>query len=138
MGREDYNISDKKYNHALSIIASGESNISEISREVKIDWRTAKKIYQDPDTHEMIMEQANDLIKNSLLKLTKKLLDKADNAQYDRDQIEAINKAMALGGMSPTEKHEVKQDVSNGGHLGAILTQLHQAQASSGSDDDDD
>lgn len=130
MGREDYNINDQKYNDALNSIIHGESNISAIARDAGIDWKTAKKLYQDPDTHALIAAQSHELIKNSTLKVTRLLMDKAEASSSELVQLDAIKHVLALAGMNPVIKQEIKQEVTNSGHLSDILHQINKHQTS--------
>lgn len=124
MGRKDFNIPDQKYDDAVILIINGERTISEIARTVGIDWKTAKRIYTDPDTHELIAQNASDKFKNSMDSMSEILLDIAKYSKMDGIRLDAAKHALALAGMSPTTKQEIKTELTGTDKLGAIAEQL--------------
>lgn len=121
---DHYNIPDAKYEKAIIAIIKGIHTQEGVANEASINRKTAAKIIKDPATHDIIRENAENRIKNASSEMVDMLMDIAHSSSRDDVKIDAIKHILALGGISPTSRHEVSADVKNTGQLDNIIGQI--------------
>lgn len=122
MGKNNFNIPQKKYSKALQLLLEGKQSYSSIAQQVGISRNTLQRIREDEDTQQYIREQTDHNIRNAVGKAGDTAIDLL-GAKSELVRLQAAQFVLALNGIQVTDKSEVHATVKSD-KLDSILSQL--------------
>ncbi|KYP17743.1 phBC6A51 family helix-turn-helix protein [Streptococcus parauberis] len=109
MSKNKYNISEKKLEKALELLALKEMSDTAIAQEVGISRNTLKRIKDDPEHQELFKTESESNIKMASQKAANKLIKLLD-AKSELVSFQASQLILELSGIQVTDKQEISID----------------------------